>query len=402
MYKLKMVLSGCLLLVTVLFFLNSFEVGATSIQREKQEKRELELKKEEEEKKRKALKTERSKIEASIRELDKEAEGIVERLEVLGKRIAQNQKRIEILNSEISEADLTSKKHYDTMKRRIKYMYESGESTYLDLFLGSKTIEEILNKADYMIEIAKYDNTLFDKYLDSLAVLKEKKYGKEIEVKDLESNKAMAENELEKNKAISRDKGIKFKEYSLLIKETDAVITQFSGEIAEKEAHIDKLIALEEKRRKEAERLKRLAMARQNNTTGKISKSGFLWPLAGHSYISSGFGYRGVIIKGGGTFHNGIDIPAPIGTKISATLDGTVASAGYQYAMGNYVLLSHGDGLYTVYMHGSKLLVKSGDYVSKGQTIALVGSTGFSTGPHLHFGVKINGVYQNPMNYVSN
>lgn len=399
MYRLKMILSCFFFVLVVVFFTNSLDVGATSIQREKEEKKELEQKKAEEEKKLKNLKNERLKIQASIQELDKEAEDIVSTLQVLGEKIENNNKNIKKLVGEIEKADINSKKQYDTMKRRVKYMYENGEASYLDLFLGSKSIEDLLNKADYMVEIAEYDNSLLDRYFAAIEVGKEKKQKKEIETKDLETNKALVENELEKNKAIAYEKNLRFKEYNKLIKKSGEVITQFSGEIAEKEAHIDKLIAMEEQRRKEAERLRRLAQ-KKNFTTGKISKSGFIWPLPGHSYISSGFGYRGVVIKGGGTFHSGIDIPAPIGTKIVASLDGMVASAGYHYAMGNYVLINHGDGVYTVYMHGSKVLVQTGDNVSRGQGIALVGSTGFSTGPHLHFGIKVNGIYQNPLNYL--
>ena len=99
-------------------------------------------------------------------------------------------------------------------------------------------------------------------------------------------------------------------------------------------------------------------------------------------------------------FHNGVDFAASTGTPILAAYDGKVVGASYNSSMGNYVMIDHGDGLYTIYMHASKLYVSSGQMVSKGEKIAAVGSTGRSTGPHLHFGVRLNGAYVSPWNYL--
>ena len=126
-----------------------------------------------------------------------------------------------------------------------------------------------------------------------------------------------------------------------------------------------------------------------------------IWPMPSSAYITSGFGYRSEVMAGSGTFHNGIDIAVNAGAPIIAAKAGRVIAAGYHYSMGNHVIIDHGNGVYTIYMHSSKLLVSVGQEVSKGQTIALVGSTGMSTGPHLHFSVKLNGQYVNPLNYVS-
>ena len=116
----------------------------------------------------------------------------------------------------------------------------------------------------------------------------------------------------------------------------------------------------------------------------------FVWPATGQYYITSTFGPRW------GTIHRGIDIGCPVGTKIVAGGAGTVIASGYHYSMGNYVLIDHGDGMQTVYMHNSKLIAQVGDKVVAGQLIAFAGSTGDSTGPHCHFGLKINGTFVNP------
>ena len=120
----------------------------------------------------------------------------------------------------------------------------------------------------------------------------------------------------------------------------------------------------------------------------------FVWPATGQYYITSTFGPRW------GTIHRGLDIGCPTGTKIVAGADGTVSSAGFDAAMGNYVIIDHGKGTLTYYMHNSVLVSKTGDKVKAGQLIAYSGSTGDSTGPHCHFGVKINGTFVNPAPYL--
>ena len=125
------------------------------------------------------------------------------------------------------------------------------------------------------------------------------------------------------------------------------------------------------------------------------------WPLNVSGRISSGFGPRTSPTAGASSYHRGLDIAVAYGTPIVAAGDGTVATASYSSSEGNYVMISHGNRLYTIYMHCSRLAVSAGDKVSRGQVIAYVGSTGISTGPHLHFGVSKNGSYVNPLSYVS-
>jgi murein DD-endopeptidase MepM/ murein hydrolase activator NlpD len=123
-----------------------------------------------------------------------------------------------------------------------------------------------------------------------------------------------------------------------------------------------------------------------------VLAQGFIWPARGR--LSSGFGWRRL------RHHDGIDIAAPYGAPITAARDGTVVFAGWYYAYGKTVIVSHGNGLQTIYGHASRVLVQRGDQVKKGELIAHVGSTGRSTGPHLHFEVRINGRAVNPMKYL--
>ena len=127
----------------------------------------------------------------------------------------------------------------------------------------------------------------------------------------------------------------------------------------------------------------------------------FIWPCPASSRITSEFGSRTSPTAGASSNHQGIDIGAASGSGILAAASGTVVIATYSYSAGNYIMINHGRGVYTVYMHCSQLLASEGQDVIQGQTIAKVGSTGYSTGPHLHFGIRANGQYVNPSNYVS-
>ena len=138
-----------------------------------------------------------------------------------------------------------------------------------------------------------------------------------------------------------------------------------------------------------------------DNSTTKVSVSGFRWPLTVSGRITSYFGYRTSPTAGASSNHKGIDISVPVGSTVVAAKAGTVVTAAYSASAGNYIAISHGDGVYTYYMHCSSLAVSSGAKVSLGQKIALSGNTGVSTGPHLHFAVYAGGTYVNPLSYVS-
>ena len=125
------------------------------------------------------------------------------------------------------------------------------------------------------------------------------------------------------------------------------------------------------------------------------------WPIEGHYTITSNYGMRVHPTLGVEKMHNGIDLAAPSGSSILCAYNGTVVAADYNSTMGNYIMINHGGGLYTIYMHCSSFITSNGAYVSQGQAIARVGSTGLATGPHLHFSIKVNGSYVNPLNYVS-
>ena len=308
------------------------------------------------------------------------------------------------------------------------------------MLLSSGSMSELLNRAEYIQEISVYDRDMLEKYKAIVADIAATKVKLEEELQQLEDLKTQTEAKQqsvlmlvdEKNKELANlnsqlETQAELRAgYEADLAETNARIAQMEEEIrkAEEEA---RRRAEEEARRKAEEEARRkaeeAARAREgageasgqavdapkdtekksssSSSSGSKATGSLSWPLPASDYVTSGFGHRESPTAGASSNHQGIDIGASTGSSITAADGGTVITASYSSSAGNYVVISHGNGLSTVYMHCSKLLVSEGDTVSKGQTIAKVGSTGYSTGPHLHFGVRKNGSYVDPTDYVS-
>ena len=388
-------LSFALVLATPL----SAQATKSGLSDAKSKKTALEAEKKKTEQELKNLEGLKSDTTAYVKKLDSSLESIGNELSKLGDDIDAKEKQIDTTKQELSEAKETEKSQYESMKLRIKYMYEKGDSTYVDLLMESDSLSELLSKAEYITKISSYDRQKLDEY----AATKEKIAEKE---KSLESEHAellMLQDETEAKQA-SVEKLLAAKQTELQNYETK--IASAEGQISEYAKSIEAEIKRkEEEARKKAEEEKKKAAAAnkaaQTYKTVSLGDISFTWPCPASGRITSGFGGRKSPTKGASSNHQGIDISAPTGTSIVAAAAGEVVIATYSSSAGNYVMISHGGGVYTVYMHASSLLVSQGQSVKKGQTIAKVGSTGYSTGSHLHFGVRVNGSYVNPTKYVS-
>ena len=380
---------------------------ADTIKEQKAQKKKLEEKRAKEAEKIQKLKDQRDAIEEAIRQLDEKKQEIELNISEYNEKISKMKKSIAKTEIEIKAAEKVENEQYNIMKKRVRYMYENGETDYFEIILGSNSVEDLLNRNEYMSKISEYDNTLLERYKEAKRIAKEKKEEKKKKLEELNTTLAELEKDKAENERLADAKGVQIEKFATLIKEAGDKIGEYDLEIGKKEQYIDKLIAeaerAERERRAREAAVKKAALQTANNSkaSGKVSAAGMIWPMPSSRLITSGFGYRSEVMAGSGTFHNGIDIAVAAGTPIIAAKAGRVISATYHYSMGNHVILDHGNGVYTIYMHSSKLLVSVGQNVSQGQTIALVGSTGMSTGPHLHFSVKINGGYVNPLNYVS-
>lgn len=344
------------------------------------------------EKLKKELEQSKNDLTAYVTQLDGQLADIQDKIAQYNTMITEKETQIEVTVRDLDEAQARQERQYAAMKKRIQFMYERSDSFYLETLFGSNSIAGIVNRADYIEALSRYDREKLDEYVET------RKYV-ELCKEELETEKQLLD---EAKLAVEQEEA----NVSTLIGEKEAQIVSVSGDIANKEAAIkeyedmiaqenaeiaalEKAVA-EEKARLEAE-----------NAQARIYNGGmFAWPCPGYKRISDEYGNRMHPILGVEKFHNGLDMAAASGTPILAAYDGDVVAADYSGSMGNYIMINHGSGLYTIYMHCSALYVSKGQTVSKGQNIAAVGSTGRSTGPHLHFSVRLNGNYTSPWNYL--
>ena len=365
----------------------------SKIKKAQEEKKEYNRRSQELQKEIEELEKDKSDAMAYIEKLDKKVSNLEEELETLNTEISSANKQLEAARAELSEAEDTEERQYNTMKRRIKYMYENGSQDYLEILLSSGSISELLNRTEYIEKISAYDKNIFNEYQQTKERVEEKKKEIENRLTELRGMKEEAAAEKSALKELKGNKKEEIQRYNDKLETSQDMAEEFAKQVAKAEAEVERLL---EAKQDEIDRQNAQGSGNSGGGDGTLR-----WPLNVEGRISSGFGPRTSPTAGASTYHRGIDIAVAYGTPIVAAGDGTVVTASYSSSEGNYVMISHGDRLYTVYMHCSRLAVGAGTTVSRGQVIAYVGSTGISTGAHLHFGVSKNGTYVNPLSYVS-
>ena len=359
----------------------------------KQEQKDLQEKTEELQKEIEEIEKSKDKTLVYIEKLDKKSAALEESLEDLKNRIQKTSEELDTASAELEEAEATEEKQYSTMKKRIKYMYENGTQDYVEILFSSSDISDLLNRTEYIEKISSYDQSIFEKYKETKQKVTQKKSEIEVQLSELKEMQAEETAEKETLTALKKKKKEELKKYNEELDNSQEKAEEYAKQVAEAEAEVEKLL---QERQAEIDRQNAVGSGNSGGGDGSLR-----WPLNISGRISSGFGKRSRPTAGASTYHKGLDIAAPSGTPIVAAAEGKVVTAAYSSSAGNYVMISHGNGLYTVYMHCSRLAVKEGDTVSAGQVIAYVGSTGISTGAHLHFGVSKNGSYVDPAIYVS-
>jgi murein DD-endopeptidase MepM/ murein hydrolase activator NlpD len=344
------------------------------------------------EKLKKELEQSKNDLTAYVQQLDGQLADIQEKIAQYNTMITEKEKEIEETARDLDEAQARQEQQYEAMKKRIQFMYERSDSFYMETLFGSNSITGIVNRADYIEALSRYDRDKLDEYVET------RKYV-ELCKEELEVEKQLLD---ETREAVEQEEA----SVNTLIGEKEAQIVSVSGDIANKEAAIKEYEAMIAQENAEIAALEKAvaeerARLEAENAQARIYNGGmFAWPCPGYKRISDEYGNRMHPILGVEKFHNGLDMAAASGTPILAAYDGDVVAADYSGSMGNYIMIDHGSGLYTIYMHCSALYVSKGQTVSKGQNIAAVGSTGRSTGPHLHFSVRLNGNYTSPWNYL--
>jgi len=318
---------------------------------------------------------------------------------------------------ELEYAIETRENQYATMKARIKYMYENGEASFWELITGSDSLEDLLNQVEYRSQIAEYDDNLLKRYEASCEEVKQKQESYELALVELNAEKEEQQLLIDNLAVLVANKAAYMEELTASLGITEEQYFEYYEEIESKELQIadleekeKKRIEEEERRRKEEEerlrreeeeRRKREEALNKLGQTDETSIDNMIWPFPGDPNIYSYFGYRTSPITGKREYHSGIDIGGAQGADIVASLAGVVTKATWSSMNGNHIVIDHGNGVTTHYLHASKLLVKAGDYVKQGQVIMKCGSTGWSTAPHLHFTIRVNGALVDPCDYVS-
>ena len=330
-----------------------------------------------------ALEQQKSTAEAEKNSLNTQLNTILGEMEDAQTKLADKQTEIEEAEEALVQAKVEENTQYQSMKKRIKYMYENGNSQVIELLMESENIGEFLNKAEYISQISEYDRDMLDEF--------------QAVVKEVEAEEAALQTEYEELEVLRDDLLVKQSNLESLLSEKNLQISDLEKQIGDNAALLQDLIA-------------QAAQQQAAQNSGKsgggssyvppvidnvVSGNGQFTNPCPAGYVSSTFGYRDF----DSSFHKGLDLAAPEGTPTYAAADGVVLIAGWSDSAGNWIVIDHGNGFVGKYMHHSGLLVSAGQTVTKGQPIGLVGNTGNSFGAHLHFQLELNGAPVDPQAY---
>lgn len=339
------------------------------------------------------LETQKSNLKNYVAQLDSNLKEIEQNIASLRTQIAEKEAEIEQTEEELEAALEKEENQKESMIRHIRMIYETGNPQVAQLLAESDSFGDFLNKADYVEKVISYEKQLWQDYKTMREYVELCEQELELEKEILDETKAGVEAEQKNLEELIAQKNQDITNYETDINTKSQAIAEYEAEIKAQDEEIAALEALitEEKKK----------ILASQGTVKTYDGGVFKFPLATYTRISDDYGDRIHPTLGVQQFHNGVDFAAPKGTAIYAAYDGTVVAATYSSTMGNYVMIDHGSGLYTIYMHASTLYVQKDDVVTRGETIAAVGSTGRSTGNHLHFSVRRDGSYVSPWNYLS-
>ena len=381
-------------------------VSATTMQEAQDSKNEAEGNKKDAQNVLDGLQERQNQLISDVEVLDKQVSDIQTKITAKEEEEDQLNTEIDDTQKKLAEAQVNEDNQYAAMMKRIQYLYENGEVEYIDTLMSSASFTDMLNKSEYVEQISSYDQKQLNALIQTRQDIQDYEATLEKDLKEVESVKADLETEKANLDTTISEKNAKIAEYSTDIDAQKALVDKYQQEMDAAEAEMEAI-----QKRLDEERA--AAQAAQQSGSGSGSGSGssspqyytpsggsYMWPATQGSRISSYFGPRTSPTAGASSNHKGIDIPCPTGSDVVASAAGTVVVSQYSSSAGYYIMIDHGNGVSTVYMHNSQLVVSVGQSVEQGQVIAKAGSTGYSTGSHCHFGVMINGSYVNPLDYL--
>ena len=389
-----------------------------------------------------STKQQKASTQSEIQELDRQLASVQAEITQLNTKIQETTANLNKSQRELKEAIATREAHYNTLKKRIRVMYEYGNSGYLEALLSSDNFSDFITRLEYTNKLVEYDNKVLKDYTHSEEVIatnvktiaKDKK-----QIEDMKAEQAKKQQILDNN--IARKNQI--------VKQLDSNQSTYEAQIADlqqQDANVQALIqkaeaeakareaaaakakadaAAKAKAAAQAAKAKSSSSSRTKSSTrskssryntGSSNTSGgsssatvyssngkhYQYPIPAYNGYkpNSGYGYRSSPIAGGTEFHTGVDLKATLNTDVIAAESGTVIYAGWRGGYGKCVIIDHGGGYSTLYAHNNVLKVSVGQTVQRGQVIAGAGTTGYSTGVHSHFEVRINGQHTNPTGYI--
>ena len=389
-----------------------------------------------------STKQQKASTQSEIQELDRQLASVQAEITQLNTKIQETTANLNKSQQELKEAIATREAHYNTLKKRIRVMYEYGNSGYLEALLSSDNFSDFITRLEYTNKLVEYDNKVLKDYTHSEEVIatnvktiaKDKK-----QIEDMKAEQAKKQQILDNN--IARKNQI--------VKQLDSNQSTYEAQIADlqqQDANVQALIqkaeaeakareaaaakakadaAAKAKAAAQAAKAKSSSSSRTKSSTrsksssyntGSSNTSGgsssatvyssngkhYQYPIPAYNGYkpNSGYGYRSSPIAGGTEFHTGVDLKATLNTDVIAAESGTVIYAGWRGGYGKCVIIDHGGGYSTLYAHNNVLKVSVGQTVQRGQVIACAGTTGYSTGVHSHFEVRINGQHTNPTGYI--
>ena len=299
------------------------------------------------------------------------------------------EKELEVVQAQGREDDQLS-----LYKTRVRDMEENGVITYLEIIFGSTSFTDLLARLDFVGDIMQADEKTYNNLIIAKQETTAAKEALEVAKQEMEEEKALKEEKQEELEMQLQEANELITRINATLDTETALYAEVSAEEERVQREINKKVE-ELRRQEEAARLAARASTPRIKGTGQL-----MWPVPSNGSVSSGYGIRLHPVFKVMRQHTGIDIGGSHGAAVVASDSGTVITSAYNSSYGNYVVISHGNGITTLYAHLSSRSVSEGSSVSKGQTIGLIGSTGISTGPHLHFEVSVNGSRINPLSYL--
>lgn len=328
-------------------------------------------------------------VQSNLSENLQQVEKLDSRIETAQQELSEQESKITELKESINQIEtelnsVTEKydKQVDLFKKRMVAIYMAGDTQYLDVLLKSSSLTDFISSYYIISQLTEIDESLLNDLETKKKTMDLSRQKLENEKKELAS---IVENQTRTTRTLQNTKKMR-----------ENFIAKLSDDEKNLQAKIDEINQQYEEVNQQI-----LALAQQGIDTAYIGGE-LAWPVPGYTRITSEYAMRVHPITGQYKLHTGVDIGAPMGANFVAANDGVVVKAGLNPAYGNMVIIDHGGGISTLYAHGSEILVEVGQTVKRGDPILKVGSTGYSTGPHAHFEVRINGVTTNPLPYITN